>query len=215
MIHTLATLYSAELDGLTAQLIEVEIDLNVGLHSFNIVGLADKAISEAKERVNAALKNSGIKPPAKENRRITVNLAPADIKKTGSQYDLAIALGYLLASKQIKSFETDDKIFVGELSLKGSLRPIRGGLNIARLVKKLGFKFLFLPKANASEAAMVKGIKIVPVSNLEELINHLEERELIDFQEPTKISFQATPLIDISEIKGQESAKRALTVAAG
>ena len=210
-----AKVYCAELEGIDAKLIEVEADINVCLHSFNIVGLADKALNEAKERVNSALKNSGIKPPAKENRRITVNLAPADIKKTGSQYDLAIALGYLLASKKIKNFETDDKIFVGELSLKGSLRPIRGSLNIARLAKKLGFKFLFLPKANAAEAAMIKGIKIVPVSNLEELINHLEERELINFQEPTKILFQVTPLIDISEIKGQESAKRALMVAAG
>src|SRR3989338_8421715 len=93
--------YSAELEGINAKLIEVETDINVGLHSFNIVGLADKALNEAKERVNAALKNSGVKPPNKENRRITINLAPADVKKTGSQYDLAIALGYLLATQQI------------------------------------------------------------------------------------------------------------------
>ena len=96
--------------------------------------------------MSSALKNSGVKPPTKENRKITVNLAPADIKKTGSQYDLAIAVGYLLATKQIKNFETKDKIFIGELSLDGGLRPISGSLSISRLAKKLGFKFLFLPK---------------------------------------------------------------------
>ena len=97
--RSLAKIYSAELEGINAKLIEIEVDINVGLHSFNIVGLPDKALNEAKERVNSALKNSGIKPPNRENRRITVNLAPADVKKNGSRYDLAIALGYLLASK--------------------------------------------------------------------------------------------------------------------
>src|SRR5579863_4812211 len=100
MSKNLARIYSGELEGIDAKLIEVEVDLNVGIHAFNIVGLADKALNEAKERVNAAIKNSGIKPPNQENRRITVNLAPADIKKTGSQYDLAIAIGYLVATQQ-------------------------------------------------------------------------------------------------------------------
>ncbi|MDP2705857.1 MAG: magnesium chelatase domain-containing protein, partial [bacterium] len=106
-------LYSAELEGIEAELVEVEADINVGLHSFNIVGLADKAVSEAKERVNSALKNSQIKPPTKENRRITINLAPADLKKAGSRFDLPIALAYLLASGQLKNFKTEDKIFIG------------------------------------------------------------------------------------------------------
>ncbi|MBI2025470.1 magnesium chelatase, partial [Candidatus Kaiserbacteria bacterium] len=103
----LAKLCSAELEGIHAKPIEVEVDINVGLHSFTIVGLADKALSEARERVNSALKNSGVKPPTRENRKITVNLAPADVKKTGSHYDLAIALGYLMASGQIAPFEAD------------------------------------------------------------------------------------------------------------
>ena len=207
-------IYSAELEGIDAKLIEVETDINVGLHSFNIVGLADKALNEARERVSSALKNSSIKPPTKENRRITINLAPADVKKTGSQYDLAIAVGYLLATKQIKAFNTGDKIFIGELSLEGTLRPVNGSLNIAQLANKLGFKFLFIPKANAVEAAVIAGIKVIPVSNLEELINHLEEREQIGFQEP--VLFQSTNYcdIDISEVKGQENAKRALMVGA-
>lgn len=214
-MKNLAKVFSAELEGIDAKLIEVEVDINVGLHSFNIVGLADKALNEARERVSSALKNSGIKPPTKENRKITVNLAPADIKKTGSQYDLAIAVGYLLASKQIKDFEARDKMFAGELSLEGILRPINGALNIARLGKKLNFKFLFLPKENAVEAALIKGIKIIPVSSLEELVNHLEERQTVAAQKTTefRVGFDDS-LIDISEIKGQENANRALAVAA-
>lgn len=207
--------YSAELEGIDAKLIEVETDVNVGLHSFNIVGLADKALNEAKERVNAALKNSNIKPPSRENRRITVNLAPADIKKTGSQYDLAIGIGYLLATKQINNFETNDKIFVGELSLDGNLRPISGVLAFARLAKKLKFKYLFVPSKNAKEAAMIKDIKVIPVGDLTELIEHLEGKKIINqqnYQEPDFNIEEAK--IDISEIKGQENAKRALMIAA-
>lgn len=215
IMKNFSKIYSAELEGIEAKPIEVETDINVGLHSFNIVGLADKALNEAKERVNSALKNSGVKPPNKENRKITVNLAPADVKKTGSQYDLAIAVGYLLASKQIRGFESRDKVFIGELSLEGALRPVSGALNISRLAEKLNFKFLFLPKQNALEAAVIKGIKIIPVSHLEELINHLEERELIAAQPVTEFEpGQNQALVDISEIKGQESAKRALLVAA-
>ncbi|MBI5306039.1 YifB family Mg chelatase-like AAA ATPase [Candidatus Wolfebacteria bacterium] len=209
--------YCAELVGIDAKLIEVETDINVGLHSFNIVGLADKALKESKERVSSALKNSGIKPPTKENRKITVNLAPADTQKSGSQYDLAIAVGYLLATKQIKSFETKDKIFIGELSLDGSLRPINGGLNIARMAKKLGFKLLFLPKENAGEAAIIKEVGVVPVSDLTELIDYLENRKEIIFQKPANIEFETNSnekRIYISDIKGQENAKRALMVAA-
>ena len=208
-------IFSAELDGINAELIEVETDINVGLHAFNIVGLADKAVSEAKERVNSALKNSGIKPPTKENRRITVNLAPADIKKTGSQFDLAIALAYLLASEQIKEFETKDKIFAGELSLDGGLRPINGGLNIAQLAKKLGFKYIFMPEANAAEAAIIKEISVIPVKNLCDLINHLENRTIIPPQPAADfIPKNQFSLTDFDDIKGQENAKRALAIAA-
>src|SRR3989344_3284410 len=207
--------YSAELDGIEARLIEVETDINVGLHSFTIVGLADKALSEAKERVNSALKNIGIKPPTKENRRIVVNLAPADIKKTGSQYDLAIAIGYLLATEQIKKFPTNNSIFVGELSLEGKLRPINGALSIADLVRRAGFKNLFMPKEDGAEAEMVEGVHVIPVNDLGELIAHLEERTLIEKQPKTQIKFDnEAPFVDISEIKGQEHAKRALMIAA-
>ena len=162
MIKNLARVYSAELEGIDAKLIEVEADLNIGLHSFNIVGLADKALNEAKERVNSALKNSGIKPPNRENRKITINLAPADIKKTGSQYDLAIALGYLLATKQIKEFETRDKIFLGELALDGRLRPVNGALSISQMAAELHFAYIFLPSENANEAAVFRRMEYRP-----------------------------------------------------
>ena len=215
LMKNFSKVYSAELEGIEAKLIEVETDINVGLHSFNIVGLADKSLNEAKERVNAALKNSNIKPPNRENRRITVNLAPADIKKAGSQYDLAIAVGYLLATKQIRNFDTENKIFIGELSLEGNLRPVNGVLATARLAKKLNFQYLFVPKQNAVEAAIIKGIKVIPISNLAELIDCLEGRMEIKTQEETELDFDLSePTIDISQVKGQENAKRALMISA-
>lgn len=217
----ISKIFSAEVDGIDAKLIEVETDVNVGLHSFTIVGLADKAVSEAKERVNSALKNVGVKPPSKENRRIVVNLAPADIKKAGSQYDLAIAVGYLMATEQIKEFDGQDKIFAGELALDGRLRPVSGILSIARLAKEKKFKFVFVPTANAAEAAMVGGIKVVPVDSLQQAMEYLEERRPLAIQPKTELgdsSISSVELgaghIDISEIKGQDNAKRALMIAA-
>ncbi|TSC95832.1 MAG: magnesium chelatase family protein [Parcubacteria group bacterium Athens0714_26] len=213
----LSKVFSASIDGIEASLIEIETDINVGLHSFNIVGLADKSLSEAKERVSSALKNSGVKPPSKENRKIVVNMAPADMKKTGSQYDLAIAIGYLLATKQIKEFVAADKIFVGELSLDGVLRSVSGILNIVRMAKDRKFSEIFVPKENAEEAAIVEGIKVIPVSSLIELINYLEKRSEILPQPKTTIGSTLSSehqLVDISDIKGQENAKRALMIAA-
>lgn len=214
-MSNISKVFSAELDGIDAKLIEVETDINVGLHNFTIVGLADKALSEAKERVNSSLKNIGIKPPTKENRRIVVNLAPADIKKTGSQYDLAIAIGYLLASKQIKEFAGAAYIFAGELSLDGRLRPLNGALSIADLAKRQGFKNLIVPIHNATEAALVSGIKIFGAVDLHQVIEHLEGRAVIEPQTETKISTEMeTPFVSIVEIKGQNHAKRALMIAA-
>jgi len=214
MQKNLARVYSAELEGIKAKLIEVEVDLNVGLHSFNIVGLADKALNEAKERVNSALKNSGIKPPNRENRKITVNLAPADVKKAGSQYDLAIALGYLLATKQIKEFDAKNKIFLGELALDGRLRPVNGALNIAELAEKSEFEYLFLPQQNANEAAVVKNVKVIPLETLEDAIDFLEERKSIKPADFSPLAAEEIQAPDFSEIKSQENAKRAMTIAA-
>lgn len=216
MAKNFSKVFSAELDGIEARLVEVETDLQVGLHSFSIVGLADKALNEAKERVSAALKNIGVKPPTKENRKVTINLAPADLKKTGSHYDLAIAIGYLLATGQIKNFDTTRKLFIGELALDGSLRPANGALSIAYLAKQLNFEHIFIPAANAQEAALIKDIQIIPIKNLQQIISHLEEQETITPQPPTKLpeTNLSAPPIQLSDIKGQKNAKRALIVAA-
>lgn len=216
MSKKLGRLYSAALAGIDAKVIEVEADINVGLHSFNIVGLGDRSLVEAKERVNSALKNSGIKPPNRENRKITINLAPADIKKTGAHYDLAIALGYLLATRQIRDFDCSDKLFLGELALDGRLRPVNGALNIAEKAAREGFKYIFLPRENANEAAAIAGINVIAVEDLREVIAILEgraERKAIAFIEKEE-SASAIAAADFSEIRGQENAKRAFTIAA-
>ena len=212
--RSLAKIYSAELEGINAKLIEVEVDINVGLHSFNIVGLPDKALNEAKERVNSALKNSGTKPPNSENRKITVNLAPADVRKNGSHYDLAIALGYLSATKQILDFDARDKIFLGELALDGRLRPVNGALNIAQLAIERGFRKLFLPAQNANEAAAAEGIFIISINCLQEAIDILEGKQIAPMARFRPSTNKLLTFPDFSEIKSQGNAKRALTIAA-
>lgn len=209
-----AKVFSAELEGINAQPIEVEVDLGVGLHSFNIVGLADKAVNEAKERVNSALKNSGTKPPNRENRRITVNLAPAHIKKNGSQYDLAIAVGYLLATKQLREFDAGDKLFVGELALDGRLRPIHGALNFAESARENNFKYLIVPKENANEASAIADLKIIPVESLSEVVDFLEGEKDIAPAKFNAESIAPVSVPDFSEIRGQSHAKRAAVIAA-
>lgn len=215
MTRVVPKVFSAEIDGIDAECVEVEADLNVGLHSFNIVGLADKAVSEAKERVNSALKNSGIKPPSRENRKITINLAPADVKKAGSRFDLPIAVAYLLATGQLRSFDTKEKLFVGELSLNGDLRPISGVLSIARLAARVGFKELFVPSENAEEAAVIDALRVFSVPSLQSLIDHIESRhDIVPTQRPNIIPSQPPTGISLADIRGQETAKRALMIAA-
>lgn len=211
-----ARVHAAELCGIDARPVEVEVDVHVGLHSFSIVGLADKALSEARERVSSALKNSGVKPPTKENRKIVVNLAPADVKKTGSQYDVPIAIGYLLATNQIREFITHDKVFVGELSLDGAVRAISGALNIARMARARGMREVYVPAANAAEAALIEGIAIIPVRTLTALMAHVEGRVIIPVEPHAGLlpEKQSDNAIDVADIKGQESAKRALVIAA-
>lgn len=209
-------LFSSAIIGLEAITIEVEVDFSPGLHSFSIVGLGDKAVEESKERVSSAVKNTGAKPPQHHNRRITVNLAPADIKKQGPGYDLAIAVGFLLASGQMKNINVSDKLFIGELSLDGTLRKTNGILPIASLAKEKS-KTLVLPKENEKEAELVEGLKILPINNLGELLKILENGE----REYTKIGNGAEETnsvlntdIDFAYIKGQDRAKRAFEIAA-
>jgi len=151
-----AKVYSAALTGLDAQIVEVEADTAIGLNSFQIVGLPDKAVEESKERVSSALKNCDFKHPRAFNKRTTINLAPADLKKEGGMYDLPLALSFLLASEQTR-FDPKGYLFAGELGLEGNLRPVRGVLSFALLAKEKGIRTLVVPAQNKNEASLVGG----------------------------------------------------------
>jgi magnesium chelatase family protein len=207
--------------GLNAQPIEIEIDISFGMKRFDIVGLPDKAVEESKERIKSAIKCLNFKPPGSRPEKIIVNLAPADLRKGGSLYDLPIALSYLLESKQI-IFNPEGKLFFGELSLQGELKPIRGALSFALLAKDLGIREVILPRENALEAALVNQIikgrqlKIIGARDLKEAIEYLEEKKMIpSFQVDINHFLKySTPALDFAWIKGQETAKRAMEIAA-
>ncbi|KKQ35127.1 MAG: Mg chelatase, subunit ChlI [Microgenomates group bacterium GW2011_GWA2_37_6] len=209
----LAKVNSSAIIGLNAVPVEVEVDISSqGLPSFTIVGLPDKAVEEAKERVRSALKNTGAEFPAK---RITVNLAPADLPKEGALYDLPIALGVLLASEQIRA-GIGYFLFMGELSLEGKLRHTSGALPQAILAKEKKLTSFFLPEANAKEAAIIKGIDIIPLKSLHDLLNHLTGKIIIKKQKPTLLDqiSEEDFEFDMKDIKGQEQAKRAMEIGA-
>ncbi len=209
----LAKVNSAAIIGLDAVPVEVEVDVaSQGLPSLTIVGLPDKSVEEAKERVRSAIKNTGADFPAK---RITVNLAPADLPKEGAMYDLPIALGILLASEQFKA-DISNFLFMGELSLEGKLRPTSGALPQAILANAEKYSAFFLPAANAREAAIIKGVAIIPVNSLHELIDHLTGASVIKNQPETQIEKLSEEDFDfdMKDIKGQEQAKRAMEIAA-
>lgn len=207
---SLAKVNSAAVVGLDAFAVEVEVDISNGLPSFTIVGLPDKAIEESKERVRAAIKNSGANFPMK---RITVNLAPADIKKEGPAYDLAIAIGILVADEQLPIID-ESTLLVGELALNGKLRHINGILPIVISLNKK-FSEIILPKINTDEASLVEDFKILPVESLKDLIFHLKKEKIIPYAD-IKIAFREKVEYenDLAYVKGQEQAKRALEIAA-
>ena len=212
---TTSRVFSAELEGVDARLVEVEVDINVGISSFTIVGLADKAVSEARERVSSALKNSHIKPPTRQNRRVTVNLAPADVKKNGSHYDVAIALGYLIASGQIGECDISSALFVGELALDGTVRPIPGVVNICQIARAKGFARIFVPRQNIAEAALTEGLEVYGINTLHALIAHLEKKSPIARSPHTPfVPSVKRGSVDMADIKGQFAAKRAMIIAA-
>lgn len=167
----MATILSATNIGFDGQIIEVECDSSKGLPTLQIVGLANKAIDEAKERVRSAIKNSHLDFPAS---KVTINLAPANLPKDGAQFDLPIALAILVVSGQLKEVDVKNALFAGELSLDGNLRPIKGSIHLAETAKNKGATRLFLPFENAEQAALVDGIDIIGVKSLSELYLHLK-----------------------------------------
>jgi magnesium chelatase family protein len=199
-----------------AHLVSVESDLARGLHSFSIVGLPDKAVEEARDRVASAIKNSGLTSPKSTNKKIVISLAPAELKKEGAAFDLPVALSYLLAAEDLR-FEPEGKLFAGELALDGTLRPIRGALSIALLARTTGFTELYIPAENAEEASLVSGITIHPIRALADVIAHLDPRKpfsLQPYRASARIDASGEPDVSLADIRGQESAKRGLEIAA-
>lgn len=205
---------SSAILGLDGIQIEAEVDINPGLAAITVVGLPDAAVQESKERIKSAIKNSGFKFP---HSRITINLAPADIKKEGPSYDLPIAIGVMAASSQLPGIDLRDSIFAGELALNGAVRHISGVLPMAMFAASRGFKKLYVPKVNALEASLISGVEIIPVENFGQLIAHLlGKSKIASFKSKGFFSDKKSQRddFDMAFVKGQEHVKRALEIAA-
>lgn len=206
--------FSASVQGLNAQQVTIEVNLTRGIR-FCMVGLPDNAVKESHERIVAAVENSGYKFPAKQ---ITINLAPADIRKEGSGYDLPIAIGIMAAEKQVETTLLEQTMMVGELSLDGGIQPVKGVLPIAIKARKLGYENLFVPIQNVREAAVVNRVKVYGVSHISQVVNFLNGKEpLTPYEMDTRKEFfdhQSDVEYDMADVKGQALVKRALEVAA-
>ena len=209
----LSKIKAITLNGLDGNLIEVQTDISNGIPEFDIIGLPDVTVKEAKKRIKSAINNSKIEFP---NRKILINLAPANIKKEGSSFDLAMAVGILIAKGDVVTAENNlvNSIFIGELSLDGKVNRINGVLPMCIEAKDLGIKTIILPKANANEAAIISELDIIPVSDLNEVIEYLNKKKIINKYVSKNVEFKENYQIDFSEVKGQENVKRALEIAA-
>jgi len=215
-----ARVYSAQPHYLDGKIITVEVDVNIGNYFFAIVGMANKAVDEARSRVGSALKNCGFNSPRHSNLKTTVSLAPAELRKEGSYFDVAIALGYILARGEA-SFDTDGKVFLGELSLDGDIRPIRGILTLVQCARDAGMTEVYIPADNAYEAGFVEGIDIYSAMHLKEILEHLDPSSCKHDTQVKKVpvseineSHRKEHSVDMSDVRGQEVAKRGLLIAA-
>lgn len=199
--------------GSAAELVTIEADLTRGLHAFSVVGLADKAVEESRDRVSAAIRHAGYKSPKQQNKRIVLSLAPADLKKEGSHYDLPLALAYLRAAGEVPSLP-EDALFSGELGLDGRLRSVRGVLPQVLAASRAGIASVFVPAGNVREALLAKGAAVYAADTLREVVDHLAGAKPL-MRQKASARTPVTPLaLDLADVKGQESAKRALEIAA-
>ena len=229
-----AKVYSGQVHVLSGHIVDVEVDLSRGLHSFSVIGLPDKAVEESRDRISAAIKNSGFESPKHKNQKVVISLAPAHLRKEGSVFDLAMALGYLLAARDI-DFDPAHKLFLGELSLDGDVRGTAGILPIVIEAKEKGFREVFLPRTHVREASLVSGINIYGVGTLSEIVDHLNRKKnknlsgseqiknikralvaekISERVKSTQKENNSHDQINLNEIKGQELAKRGLLIAA-
>ena len=211
----IAKSYSAQLIGLKTEIVTIEVDISNGLHAFSIVGLGDRSVGEAKDRISAAIKNSGYTSPKNKNQKVVISLAPADVKKEGPSFDLAMALTYLMAANEIE-FESDNILFLGELSLEGHVRKIHGLLPILCQAPQHGYTVAFVPLENIEEASLAKNIIIYGVRTLTEVCDHLMKKVFItpiEHSIPETFATQ-TNSVDMKIIRGNETAKRGLEIAA-
>ena len=209
----LSTTYSVALSGIEGTLVNVEVDVGNGLPSWDIVGLPDAVVRESKERVRTAIKNSDLTMP---NKKIVVNLAPAHTKKEGATFDLAIAIGILKNVGTITNQLLDDYIFIGELSLDGSVNKARGVLVMCMAAKALGKSKVLVPYENRFEAGIIRGIEIIPVKNLREVVDLLNSKIKIEpfVSGKGELKYLADSNMDVADVRGQEKVKRALEIVA-